>query len=238
MRFLYLFPLLLLTACSNYYYAPNSHNVPLFKAKNEVRAEVKGITGDEFSGVEVQGAYSPAEHLGVIANFIYGGGGSSSGGGRGGNGFIGEAGVGYFTELAPMFVAEVYGGAGMGSVINRYDSETESRFNIMRAFVQPNIGFTHNIVDIAFSLRFCYLRYNNLRLSYPSNQYIPYYELLNITSNPDNILMEPALTIRLGWKYVKVQTQLTHSTNLTNRDIPMRNFTASLGLCFSLSNGF
>src|SRR5690606_8042261 len=121
-KHLYLLLLLVLFAsCSNYYYAPNSHNVPLFKSKDEARVDIKGIMGDDFGGGEIQGAYSLADNIGVVVNGIYGTGGSILNGRRG-SGYIGEVGVGYFNEVLPNLVAEIYGGAGVGSVKNRYSS--------------------------------------------------------------------------------------------------------------------
>lgn len=243
MKYLYLLPLLiLLGSCSNYYYIPNSHNVPLFKEKNEIKAAINGSTGDDFGGVEVQAAYSPADNIGVIGNFMHGGGGQSGFSGKGGEGTLGELGVGYFTSQSN-FVFETYGGVGFGNVENRYhENDTyagRSQFNLMRVFVQPNIGFSHDIVDIAFSTRFCYLTYNNLRvrdagLMQPGT----YNEVMRVAANPNNILVEPAILIRLGWRFVKFQFQTTYSANLSNSALPMKQVLFSGGLHFSFAERF
>lgn len=242
MKYLYLLPFLLFsTSCNNYYYIPNSQNVPLFKEKNEARLSVSGITGDDFGGVEVQAAYSPMDHLGIIGNFMHGGGGQAGFTDRNGKGSLGELGFGYFTSKSN-FVFEVYGGGGGGYVKNTYNDGTyrgSSRFSVMRAFVQPNVGFSHDIVDVAFSTRLCYLNYNSLRTTDPGvmspNEWIM---IGNVAGNPDNFLIEPALMLTLGWRYVKVQAKTTYSVNLSDNGIPMKPMTFSMGLQFSFAERF
>lgn len=243
MRYLYLLPLLiLLGSCSNYYYIPNSHNVPLFKEKNEVKATINGCTGDDFGGLEIQAAYSPADNIGVIGNFIHGGGGESGFSGKGGEGTLGEAGVGYFTRQSN-FVFETYGGVGFGNAENRYHENGSyagaSRFSLMRVFVQPTVGFSHDIVDVAFSTRFCYLSYNNPRVRDAGLMtFDTYNEVMRVSASPNHILFEPAILIRLGWRFVKFQFQTTYSANLSNRTLPMQQFLFSGGLHFSFAERF
>src|SRR5690606_9946370 len=62
--------------CSHYYYVPNGPNVPLFKEKGEIKANVKLSSADDFDGVEAQAAYSVTNHIAIIANYMQGGSGS------------------------------------------------------------------------------------------------------------------------------------------------------------------
>src|SRR5688572_358912 len=85
------FLILMLSSCTHYYYMPNSQNIPLFEGRNEARLSVKAATGDEVNATEVQAAYSPVNHLGVMLNYMSARGGAS--GEDNGNGRLVEAGA-------------------------------------------------------------------------------------------------------------------------------------------------
>lgn len=229
-----------LASCSNYYYAPNAHNVPLFKEKNEARLDIKGSTGDDFGAFEAQGAYSVAENLGVTANFISASGGSPSNTRRG-RGVLGEVGIGYYNEVVPNLVFETYGGIGLGKITNHYSSGPNgaaSVYNVIRPYVQPSIGYASDIFDAAFSTRVCLLSYASGRFE-NVNSFMPddAYQVMYIDANRNCLMVEPAITLRVGWKYVKFQVQATYSANLSN-SIPMRPFTLSGGIYMSLAPRF
>jgi hypothetical protein len=243
MRIFYLLLLpIFLVSCSTYYYAPNSHNVPLFKEKNEVRADIKGTIGDDFNGFEAQAAYSITDNVAVMGNYIMGKGGTSSDlNGRWGRGHLVEGGAGYYKEIVKDLVFESYGGVGFGRVKNHHYEggyAGSSTHNLFRVFLQPQIGYASNVFDAAFSTRFGLLRFNQSQNS-NSAYYTPSVmsQLSYINANPNSIMAEPAITMRLGWKYVKLQLQATASYNLSN-SIPMVPLTVSGGVHVSLAPRF
>ena len=63
-------------------------------------------------------------------------------------------------------------------------------------------------------------------------------DLEYIASNPFSILFEPALTVRLGYKNVKLQYQIGMSYNITNPDFPQENMMMSLGICLVLGKDY
>jgi hypothetical protein len=54
----YFILLVAMSSCSHYYYIQPTHNVPLFKEKDEYRASISLGKGDETSTVDLQAAYA------------------------------------------------------------------------------------------------------------------------------------------------------------------------------------
>lgn len=240
----------ILSGCSHYYYSPNAHNVPLFKEKNEVRLNIAASTGDEFNGTELQAAYSPSNSIGVMANFINAHGGQQNGNGNYGEGTLAEAGVGYFIPLAENFVFEVYGGGGYGKMSHRYElvnnaptssympPNATADINMLRGFIQPNLGFATDYFDVAFSARMCLLHYSNISAANVANMSSDEQFNLNyINARPTTYVVEPAITLRGGWKYIKVQTQFIAVSRM-NKNYPMNTFAVNLGMYMSFAPHF
>ena len=223
-----------LTSCVHYYYAPNAHNVPLFKEKGETNIIAAISGGDEFSGIEVQFASAVTENIGVMANFI-----TASGDGgvddqyESGKGFLFELGAGYYKPLGQKFVFETYGGAGFGSVKNEY-SFGDSKVKFTRFFIQPNIGFKTRGFEVAFSARFAGLNYHSVNFSSVEQSY-DLDNLEYIKNNKFSLLFEPSLTIRGGWKGVKVQLQYVLSENLNNKYLAQEVMNFNIGMFIDIS---
>ena len=224
----------LLTSCSPIYYAPNTQNVPLLSEKNEISASVAG--GDE--RVEVQGAYAAGNHLGIMVN-----GGlflprrqednADDGDGR----FL-EAGAGYFTPLGSGFIFEAYGLFGLGNVRNDFPSTLDDhpgttgkiRADMFRYALQPGIGYKHRFFDVVLSSRFSVLNYTSVSgsLIFQGEDQVDY-----LRRNSSNFLIEPALTIRGGYEFIKLQLQIGQSLNLSNSDFRQEHGYATIGLVFN-----
>ncbi len=243
----------LLSSCTHSYYAPNTHMVPMFEKKGELI--VTGAVGatnnyldyiglvdysDFIETLEFQGAYALTDNIGIIANGYYG---DSGEGAEYSKGYFFEAGAGYYKPLDNLFVFETYGGFGFGNVENGYpiypytENQQVSKIDFVKFFAQPSLGLTTRYFDIAISTRFSGLKYTYL--SYP---YMVQSEDLDdleyITKNYFSILFEPAVTVRLGYKNVKLQYQFGMSFNLTNPDFPQENMMMSLGICLILGKDY
>lgn len=230
--------------CTHYYYMPNMQNVPLFKEKNEVNATLSIGTGDQTSTLEFQGAYSFTNNLAVSTNLMLANGEYNN---DKGNGTYIETSLGYFRPLLYDFlIFELFSGVGMGNQEHIYydypwgGSPTymgTSNCNLFKGFIQPAIGITFYPVDFAISGRFSYLNFikvtNNINKSYPDFCYLD-----TISKNRTSYLFEPALTIRLGWKYTKLQLQLVNSFNLANADLRFEKFNLNLGLFLTFANRY
>jgi hypothetical protein len=232
-----------LCSCSQYYYAPTSHNVPLLQAQYDARLAViagEGDDDDDYAAIEVQAAFAPVNHLGIMVNHV-----SAHGGGGGnyqeGSGKLTEIGVGYFVPLSPnnkrggRFLFEVYGGGGGGRVHNSYDSSTSASMKLARYFVQPAVGFSMPYFNIAFSPRLAMLHYSAIELrGLPGVEDAA--DLAAISGRPNIFMLEPALTVRGGYKWIKMQAQFCGSTALNNSGFKYLDNTASIALYFSLDS--
>ncbi|MCK5853333.1 hypothetical protein KAH27_09930 [bacterium] len=246
LKLIYLFvAVVLLSSCTHSYYAPNTHMVPMFEKKGELI--VTGAVGashqldyidydDCVETFEFQSAYALTDNIGILANGYYA---YSDVGEEYSKGYIFEAGAGYFKSLNHLFVFETYGGFGFGNVENRYrisyyNNQAISNLDIIKYFVQPSIGLTTRYFDMAISTKFSGLNY--LNFSYPNHENsMPEEDLKDldyIERNSFSLLFEPAATIRLGYKNVKLQYQIGMSFNITNPDFPQNELMMSLGLCW------
>lgn len=193
-------------ACTHIYYHPNMQNVPMLREKGDIRANAALSQGNEVVAVELQGAYAVKEHTGLMLNYIAA---QASGGASNGRGAYLEGGAGYFNALGKHGVFETYGGFGAGSIANfRAYSDKKPFYPIYftKAFVQPSIGFHSHVVDAAFSCRMGAVYY--APYTAPDSSHLYSLEGAYLIQNKAFTYIEPAITLRGGWKYIKLQAQL------------------------------
>ena len=222
-----------LDSCTHYYYAPNQHNVPLFKEKNEVRLSGAFISGDEINGCDVQAAYAMTKESAIIANALVlnpnttisstsiPANPNTSGAGKG---QLYELGAGYYkpipsrvSAISRKFVFETYGVLGLGNSTNYYGDYPQYNVttNLFKAYVQPSIGFTTNLFDIVFSAKIGALHTFGVKSNYPGaivdtlvqNGESIKSDLSILSQSRTSFLFEPAFTFRIGFKYVKFHVQ-------------------------------
>jgi len=207
-------------------YAPSMENTPMLQEKHEVSATV-GLS-------DFQAAYAVTNHFGVMLNGHYKNGSSFSISED--NGFEDyttskessrkhiEGGVGLFNKLGEKTLVEIYGGFGGGNTTlkkyERYSTDTVSslrnRFNAdyTRFFLQPAIGITTDYLDFIFSMRILIQKYQNVRTFGYSTPEELYSDKLYQIDQPSFLFFEPALTMRFGYKYVKLEAQVILSNQL------------------------
>lgn len=248
------FAAIILSSCSQYYYMPNSQNVPLFSKKNELTGSVNfyppggtgSFSGRQSSGGELQTAYAVGNHLAVQINAGDGSGMDKSDindNAHGGGGYF-EGGVGYFLPFGTQkrFVFETYSIFSLGWMNTTYTGTGSSGANgsinagMKRLAIQPSIGFKAKHFEIAFSLRAGGVNYSGVRgnLSLPdeSNHEINQQDYLN--QNKKQFFIEPAITMKAGWPSVKGQLQIGESTDETNSQFPYVHNWFSIGLNFNI----
>jgi hypothetical protein len=191
-----------LSSCSSYYYIPTMQNVMLFKDKNEIRASA-GI--DEYEMSCFQGGYSITNHFGTQLEYMSR---------RENDDFLVEGGVGYYFRFREYLAFEAFGGFGHG-VIDRKNHILTLGFN--RVYLQPTLGFVSNYFDLVFTPRFSKVDYSLDIKEDMSKPYAYTYDIYNMDKH-SYYFFEPGITIRLGYKYFKVQYQYI-SANKQNRDI-------------------
>ncbi len=220
--------------CNPKYYAPNTHNVPLLQQKgNGVALFAAGE-----ARAELQGAYAVADHFAVMLN-LASFKPKDDEEGDGGEGQLFEAGVGYFHPFRKSFVFEAYGLAGIGDVENHFPSSISTnpattgkiKSKLFRIGVQSAIGFTSKHFDVAASTRISALNYHDISgsLIFGGEDQVAYLKQQN-----NHLLFEPALTLRGGYKFLKLQIQLGHSFNLSHSDFQQDDGHFTIGIGYHL----
>ncbi len=242
-----------LSGCTRYYYAANQHNVPAFQEKNEARLTGTYSLGDEVEGFEIQGAYSITKGFAVIGNACVFNPKSKDG-----KGHLYELGAGYYKPLAPEFprvsgklVFEAYGVAGLGAAKNFYCYPHYGAANFFKGYAQPSIGFASDYVDLIFSAKFGTAHFYNINRTFsddtcvydptsssyddPPEELVQELRLLNDNSTP--VFFEPAFTIRVGYKFIKLHYQWGGSRISNIQDLNS-GFNMNVGILVSLSPRF
>jgi len=207
------------SGCVRYYYKPNAVNTPLFTGPNQVHAAVSGsssntqsINRGRLSLLDIQAAWSPVNHLGLIANYSHLSFRAETPdfilGNENARAHLIEAGAGYYYALGDhkvKMVAEVYAGGGAGNITS------DVNMRMSRLFVQGGIGLRSPWVDLAFTPRFSRVRYSHFDDRGHDIYYLAQQELA--TEDGDRIdkhsyyFFEPCFTLRGGYKFVKLQLQ-------------------------------
>jgi hypothetical protein len=227
--FILIILLLSITSCTHTYYVQTTQIVPLFKEKNETQATLSYGQADEVYTTDLQAAHSFTDHFALMTNVMFVSGGSSGSGRNSGTGEYIDLAGGYFTPLGKHGVFEIYGGAGGSNQRHQYEKGKSADLSFKKVFIQPSIGLTYNAFDIAVTSGLSNVNFNDIRN--PRN--ISQVEL--IAKNSNSFLFEPALTMRVGWKSVKLQGQVGMSHNLSHSDLAFEPFKLSIGLTFTFA---
>jgi len=240
----------LLCSCTHYYYVANVQNVPLFKEKNELRLSGAYAEGDESACIEAQAGYSITDKIGVFADFMSGKGGDVSGNNFGKGNYL-EGAIGYYKPTGKFGVFEIYGGLGgcnqhheySGSQYNNITSSYENvsygsaDLSYLKFFIQPSYGITFNVLDVALSTRFCNVYYNRMDNNALGNA--GEYNNLYTLANTNHFNVEPAITVRGGWKNIKLQFQAEYAGLVNNRSSSFgEDWHLSIGLNVAFAKGF
>lgn len=188
--------------------------------------------------LEASAAFAVEEHMGLTLD-----GGvffpADDEQGDGGKGQFIQAGGGYFTPIGENWVFETYALIGYGKVQNHFPSTLDSfpattgvlDANMIRFGVQPAFGFSSRFFDAAISARMCGLNYFNTggSLIFDREDQVTY-----LKDQGTQFLIEPALTLRGGLEYLKLQVQIGRSFNVTNSDFRQDDGHITVGLLYTL----
>ncbi len=208
----------LLGGCAPKYYAPNSHNVPLFQQQGE--GAISFAAGE--SRVDLQGAYAVTHNVALMLN-IASFNPKDDADGDGGKGGLLEVGLGYYRGLSRKVVFETYGLIGGGDVENHFPSTLRNypsttgkiESKLFRYGIQSALGFRSRYFDASISTRIARLIYSNVSgsLIFAGEDQVEYLRRQN-----RHLLVEPAVTLRTGYDFLKLQIQRGVSFNVTNSD--------------------
>jgi hypothetical protein len=222
--------LTLLASCTHYHYVPNTHNVPGFKEKGEAKATLGFSNGNDYSGQDLQLAYAPAKHIGVMLNGFRAKGQKGNNSDEKGFGYFGEVGAGAWFPLKNNWIAEGYGGFGHGYVENQQSSGFAGigyrSYNFNRGFGQANLVHRGHFTEIGFTTRVIGLFYNKLRIN---KEPIP-----GDTDEGWFYMAEPGFMFSGGGERFKVSLFLTRSFLLSPTILEVENYNFSIGINYRL----
>lgn len=236
----------MLCSCSPYYYSPNKGNVPNIRERNDIRLDAGLGGGLVMRGADMQLAYAPLNHIGIMVNGALTSSISSTE-----NSFISrresrskylEAALGYFTKLEENknWVFEVYAGAGKGDYKIFYTVDQTARVNLEKYFIQPSLSFTHPNKNIEFSIgsRFSGVKHSLGYSNLIDNVDDGWYRSGNLRNNLDQFsaYWEPTFRFSGGGKNVKGYVSYTPSVAMFNAGSIDREFVnISLGVRLTMN---
>ncbi|MCW3101682.1 MAG: hypothetical protein JWO09_122 [Bacteroidetes bacterium] len=229
--------IILLSSCSTTMYVSNTVNVPLLNEKGEVKINVDQN--------DAQIAVAVGNHWGVMANGFYKSYESNENYTHQGN--LAEAGFGYYKPFRNNLVFETYTGVGIGT-IDKKQTFTASDNSVYwasfsaqgtKAFLQPSLGYCSRFFDLAFTPRLSFVKYTHFKsYGYTDAQLAEDYLDNNRLTNGIYMFAEPALTIRAGYKFVKVQAQYGLTMDLGPANIKHSPNFASIGLVIDIAKWY
>ena len=226
-------------SCSTTMYVSNAVNAPLLKEKGEVK--INATQND------LQVSAALGKNLGIMANGYYQN--YTSNNNYQHNGGLGEIGIGYFTTATdnPSLVFEAFAGAGIGNVHKRemFTDQNDNNYmasfnaNATRFFIQPDFGYSSKYFDAVFTPRFSFVKYTSLSQQNYTTQQLQddYLDNSNLTG-PVFMFAEPAITLRGGYKFIKLQAQLGLTVNLTGSNIRHKTSFSSLGIVIDIARWY
>ena len=224
---LLLFSIFILFGCKPPAYVANKLNTPMMTEKHDFTADA----GIGVSGLNVQAAYSPVKHMGIMANFSTESILNKENSNRYSKVDFGELGLGYYMKFGRFFMFDLYGGGGMGwskIILDSTNRNDITNVNYYRLFAQPSIAFTTNIFKLDLACRVNYI-----------NAYKSWGTSSNLYTG-SLFCYEPALTAKVGYKWIMVYLQWSYSLPFNNVTTVVYepspwNFTG--GVSFSLNFG-
>ena len=215
-------------SCKTDFYWPSIQNVPLLKEKKELM----GAVGTGFIDMNIQGAYSITNHIGcqITYNDHYDPFSSAFSSGQ-----LFEVGLGYYLRHEKYLAFETYGGYGYGQTHgDNYYNRSVVNFN--QIYLQPSIGFTSDYFDLAFTpkiIKVDYIVKENI-----VNHQSTHNDLMLNMDKQSYYFIEPGITVRAGYKFIKLQFQYVEVLKQNKQDLDYSriNYSFSLFITIPLKN--
>ncbi|MBK8701754.1 MAG: hypothetical protein IPN29_20215 [Saprospiraceae bacterium] len=225
-------------SCSPVYYVPASHQVPGFTKAKQYHMEASASQTPSSSGFEGRFAIAPYRRMAVLGSISRFQGKAYAYPNQtligSGDGSLAELGLGFFKPgKNKTWVLENYTFLGTGNVSYRklggfpFNDDQYLSASLTRLSNQTSLSYLHDLFEVAFSGRLIYLNYyhikGNLDLNELNNN-------LYLSRYPHQLLFEPGLSLRLGYKNVKLSANIIHAINLSHRDFEQDDINVGLGL--------
>lgn len=184
----------------NIYYVPTTPNTGLSPVKGDVNISLLRPSENNFGGFEAQVATHPTNHLSLGAAVLTG---SNKDGGQKYTSFYRvEMGAGYYTPRKRRWQFEALAGAGFGSLKNYHVTGT-SNISQVNYFVQPAFAYNNKekTFHLNFSSRFTFVQFKVKDTSFSTNaEYYSAAQLKSLYSDPGELMWEPAIIMKAGYK--------------------------------------
>jgi hypothetical protein len=209
-------------------YIPNVLNTPLLSNKGEFQGRLNG----GISGIDPQMSYAFTDRIGVMLNGSFNYRNDSD---KYHKHFFIESGAGYYSKIQDAGRFDIYGGYGFGDIktnvfwLNGWDNYADGYYH--RVFLQPSIGAVTSVFEGGFSTRLVLVNMHFRNI--PEN-----YAYLD---NSLTTFIEPVITAKVGYKYIKYVAQIGFSLPLTNNNIDLyeyQPFIFSLGINLKLGEKY
>ncbi|WP_147445550.1 hypothetical protein [Corallococcus aberystwythensis] len=224
------------TGCTTTLYKSNQVSAPLLREQGEFKGSI--------TPSDVQLAWSPRQGVGLLANGYYE---SYEEGRRDANGLLAEVGGGLYGRFLENAVWEAYGGVGYGrsTASDQLDAGGGAFRDVgftargVRAFVQPNLGYVTPYFEVAGSLRMSAVKYLSLDVEgYTESERAREFLGEDQVTDPVWLFAEPALTAKVGYKWVKAFVQHTWTLKLGGDALPHEEDTTVVGLSVDVASWY
>ncbi|GEN05034.1 hypothetical protein SAMN05443572_1011422 [Myxococcus fulvus] len=224
------------SGCATTLYKPNQVSAPLLREEGEL----KGTLGNN----NLQVAWSPRAGVGLLAQGYYE---RYAEGERRASGVLGEVGGGLYGTFLGNAVWEAYGGLGYGqsTASDRVDANSAPPRDVgftaraVRAFIQPNLGYVTPYFELAGSVRMSALKYVSLDANgYTAEERTREFLVADDVTGPVWLFAEPALTVKGGYKWVKLYAQRTWALKLGGEPLPHERDSTVVGLSVNVAHWY
>jgi hypothetical protein len=142
--------------------------------------------------------------------------------------------AGYYKRTKKNLFVGAFGGISNGYVENQYEFGT-SKFKINRILLQPLIGYRNKFFETAVSCRIERLEYSNPHISgFFDIDEDDTKNMLYVRDNPVQFLFEPSISLRGGYKLIKLQLQAGGSFSFNAQQFRQVHIYLRTGVVISL----
>ena len=219
----------------NFYYVPSSVNAPLLDKKNDLSFSMQRSASPLHSGVEIQTAFLPGKHVGII-------GGYSGGGNKKDNTLTYhklELGAGYILPAGNRWHFEIYGGYGSSKIDNKHYTGA-SIIKSQYFFLQPAMAVSNEKQTVQFGFVSKLLsNHFNVTLDGFDKDREPYNasQVALLKEKANHIFWEPGIVFRFGWKNFLFHTGYSVSEDLTTTILHRPKGDFSMGMYLKFNTG-
>lgn len=219
----------------NSYHSPSIVNAPLLSQKNDASLALHFAFLSQHTGVDVQAAFIPVNHLGLQASFrSY----KQKGEDIGGKIESFHVGAGYVKDWGN-YLFETYGGIGGGNTSNVHHTGI-SDIHFTSYYLQPAFGFQTKNKQTQFAL-FAKLSPTKFEIRDTTfageREPIVARQFAILAENPNRLFLEPGFIFRTGGENIMFQTAFSYASLLSGEEFIRDKTNFSIGLVLRFNAG-